>query len=255
MNKASLVRRFKRYLEKNRLKEFLGHDEIVTFLSWYIEAMVVDPYEEKDIIFDLPKIIGEAMIYFKITDAPGITRIRNRYVEKARVYSIPDIFELGKDPHRPVLCDQLAKIAADVTEMKFVEQMVLQYLRAEENVVSHAISQFSLLVWQNGLAKRVRLTGNGVAVHGLFGKTTLAIYASPLFNIITFTRLPVNTHPKDFNISFSGGREDLLGTSIHFVRKQVSTGEAVGMIDEVISYWPRSFEEQDKIITQFVSRK
>ncbi len=254
MKKAALVTQFKRYIKKSSLKEFFGHFEIATFLAWYVEAKVVDPYEDEDIINDLPKIIGEAMIYFKTTDFPWVSELRTRYVKKAHVYSIPNIFEMGKDQHRQVLCTQLAQIAADVTQMKSVEQMVLQYLRAEENVLSHALTQFNLLVWQNGLAKRVSFTGNGVAIHGLFGKTTLAIYASPMINIITFTRLPVNTHPKDFNISFEIERADLLGTSIKFLRKQVPIGEAIDMINEVIHYWPASLDDQQKMITQFVSR-
>jgi hypothetical protein len=246
MNRKTLVARFDEYLGKPLTNVWLGKKEVATYFGWYFKHKLADDFDATGIDLFLPKLAAEAMLIFKDSSDPIVETLRTKYLNHVRMYQVPDVLDIQADDYRLLLCNRVARLLAEVTNIKDISTAVEQYLLAQDNTLSQLLLRFNMSVWQTGLWNFVRTKPANTGHIGTFGKTTLGLYINGPTVHLTFVRLQEN-NSEGHSVCFTANITDKVGTQTDLSTIQVTLGTAMDMISDVIQHWPDSREEQSRL--------
>lgn len=251
MQRSGLLQKFRRYVNHPRTEfGWKGERTIAEYLVWWFDTQVKQEHEYTGILIYLDSYIADAMAELRTSRELDIVRFRERYLEEVGYSEFPNLTEVSfGSTERVLLIGMVSRLVAQMSGWPGAESQIEAYFKAKDTVIEQTLDEFLHRVYRRGLAKVIdNCKHRGMS--GKFGNTELRSYVMAGRLELTFTRsTPVGVGLDEYSISFMGEEGDESAKRFGIQSIYAPFFEAIQMIEEVISNWPKFPPEQAKVFT------
>ena len=247
MKKTNVISRLATHFTHGKIR-VKGEVSFARFFHWWLGQLTI-PSDEKYDFYDIDPYLPQLAVdaWEAMRTGTGETEVKYQQMyERETGRPMINLTELGEN----ILEQQsgifvLGYVLSAVTDRKWIRNEVETYCRAQSVALQGMFDKFIRLVYRKGLFEIIQDEKIERGMKGRFGYTELRTFVMMGRTMFTFAR--PKKKGNEVSISFVAGDDDSLALEAGIQSVEANLPTAFNMIEDVITRWPKTREEQEQI--------